>query len=188
MCNPSATLHTTYGEIEIELYQKKVPNTVDNFVGLATGKKKWQDPETRKTVEGEPLYNDIDFYRVIEKFIIQTGDPTNKGRGGPGYEFDDEFHEDLRHDDAGILSMANSGPDTNGSQFFITLNAQPHLDEHHSVFGKVTDGMDVVKTISEVPTDKDDKPTSKVKLNSITINDDRNHESGTRIYDPDPDR
>ena len=140
----NATLHTNRGDIEVELYDERAPNTVENFVGLATGEQEWEDGG--ETVE-EPLYDDIAFHRVIEGFMIQGGDPDESGRGGPGYSFDDEFHDELRHDSAGILSMANSGPNTNGSQFFITLDAQPHLDDRHAVFGKVTDGMDVVREI-----------------------------------------
>ena len=169
MGDVTATLHTSEGDIEVELYDERAPRTVDNFVGLATGGKTWTDPETGEEVEGEPLYDDVAFHRVIEDFMIQGGDPTETGRGGPGYEFDDEFHDDLRHDDAGILSMANSGPDTNGSQFFITLDAQPHLDGRHSVFGKVTDGMDVVREIGSVDTDANDRPQEDVVLESVSV-------------------
>jgi peptidyl-prolyl cis-trans isomerase A (cyclophilin A) len=165
----SATLHTSEGDIEIELYDERAPRTVENFVGLATGETEWTDPETGETVEGEPLYDDVLFHRVIDEFMIQTGDPTGTGRGGPGYTFDDEFHEELRHDDEGIVSMANSGPNTNGSQFFITLAPQPHLDDNHAVFGKVTDGMDVVRTIGGVETDRNDQPVEDVLLESVTV-------------------
>lgn len=167
----TATLHTTEGDVEIELYPEKVPNTVDNFVGLATGEKSWEHPETGELVDGRPLYDDVPFHRVIDGFMIQTGDPEGTGRGGPGYTFDDEFDESLRHDDAGVVSMANRGPDTNGSQFFITLDAQPHLDDSHAVFGTVTDGMDVVRAIGNVDTDRNDVPAEEVRLESVTVHD-----------------
>ncbi|NGM68235.1 peptidylprolyl isomerase [Natronolimnobius sp. AArcel1] len=170
MGDVTATLHTNKGDIEVELYDERAPSTVDNFVGLATGGKTWTDPESGEEVDGEPLYDDVAFHRIIEGFMIQGGDPTETGRGGPGYQFDDEFHDDLRHDDAGILSMANSGPNTNGSQFFITLDAQPHLDGRHSVFGAVTDGMDVVEEIGSVDTDPNDKPREEVVLESVSVN------------------
>ncbi|NKE34279.1 peptidylprolyl isomerase [Natronococcus sp. JC468] len=169
MSNVTATLHTSKGDIEVELYDERAPRTVDNFVGLATGGQEWTDPETGEEVEGEPLYDDVLFHRIIDGFMIQGGDPTETGRGGPGYQFDDEFHEELRHDDAGVLSMANSGPDTNGSQFFITLDAQPHLDDRHAVFGKVTDGMDVVEAIGNVETDANDRPREDVVLESVSV-------------------
>ncbi|PCR92134.1 peptidylprolyl isomerase [Natrinema ejinorense] len=169
MGDVTATLHTNKGDIEVELYDERAPRTVDNFVGLATGGKTWTDPETGEEIEGEPLYDDVAFHRVIEDFMIQGGDPTETGRGGPGYQFDDEFHDELRHDDEGILSMANSGPDTNGSQFFITLAPQPHLDDRHAVFGKVTDGMDVVHEIGNVNTDANDQPKTDVVLESVDV-------------------
>jgi len=171
MSDLTATLHTSKGDIEIELYPEKVPNTVENFVGLATGEKSWKHPETGERIDDEPLYDDVPFHRVIDGFMIQTGDPTGTGRGGPGYTFDDEFHEDLRHDSAGVVSMANSGPNTNGSQFFITLDAQPHLDDRHAVFGSVTDGMDVVREIGSIPTDAQDNPSQEVLLESVTVHD-----------------
>jgi len=170
MSELTATLHTTEGDIEIELFDERAPRTVENFVGLATGDCEWEDPETGKT-RTDPLYSDIPFHRIIDGFMVQTGDPTGTGRGGPGYTFDDEFHPELRHDSAGIVSMANHGPDTNGSQFFITLAAQPHLDDRHAVFGEVVDGMDVVEAIGNVPTDGDDRPTEPVTLESVTIHD-----------------
>jgi len=169
MANPTATLHTNHGDITVELFEDRAPNTVGNFIGLATGSKEWTDPESGETVENEPLYDDVLFHRVIEGFMIQGGDPTGTGRGGPGYQFDDEFHDDLTHDSAGILSMANSGPNTNGSQFFITLDATPHLDGKHSVFGEVTDGMDVVEEIGSVRTDGKDKPYDDVVLQSVDV-------------------
>ncbi|MFC7046898.1 peptidylprolyl isomerase [Halobacteriaceae archaeon GCM10025711] len=169
MSDLTATLHTSKGDVEIELYEDEVPNTVENFVGLATGEKAWTDPETDEEKEGEPLYDDILIHRVIEGFMIQMGDPTGTGRGGPGYTFDDEFHDDLSHDEAGVVSMANRGPNTNGSQFFITLDATPHLDGKHAVFGKVVDGMDVVRDIGSLPTDRNDKPQEDVYLESVTV-------------------
>ncbi|AXR79371.1 peptidylprolyl isomerase [Natrarchaeobaculum sulfurireducens] len=164
-------MHTSEGDIDIELEAERAPRTVENFVGLATGDRTWTDPETGDEREGEPLYDDVPFHRVIDDFMIQTGDPLGTGHGGPGYQFDDEFHPDLRHDDAGILSMANSGADTNGSQFFITLEATPHLDDRHSVFGRVTDGMDVVHEIGGVETDDADRPTEDILLESVSVHD-----------------
>lgn len=168
MSELTATLHTSEGDIEIELFDERAPNTVENFVGLATGEKEWEHPDSGETME-KPLYDDVEFHRIIEDFMIQTGDPTGTGRGGPGYTFDDEFHDDLRHDSPGKVSMANRGPDTNGSQFFITLAAQPHLDDKHAVFGEVTDGMDVVEKIGNADTDMHDRPTSPIHLESVEI-------------------
>jgi peptidyl-prolyl cis-trans isomerase A (cyclophilin A) len=176
-----ATLHTSEGDIEVELYDEKAPTTVENFLRLAEHDPAadadpapdtvtWEDPDTGE-VRGDSLYAGAEFHRVIEGFMIQGGDPTGTGRGGPGYQFEDEFHDDLSHDGPGVLSMANSGPDTNGSQFFITLDAQPHLDGSHAVFGRVTDGMDVVEAIGAVETDADDRPTEPVTIESVTIHD-----------------
>ena len=165
----TATLQTSMGDVAVKLYGYRAPRTVENFVGLAAGTRAWVDPETGDRVDGEPLYEDVLVHRVIDDFVIQTGDPTGTGRGGPGYQFADEFHEDLRHDGPGVLSMANSGPDTNGSQFFITLAATPHLDDRHSVFGQVTDGMAVVRAIGAVETDANDRPVDPVVLESIDV-------------------
>jgi peptidyl-prolyl cis-trans isomerase A (cyclophilin A) len=143
-----AKLHTTKGTIEIELYPAKAPKTVGNFVGLAEGTVAWNQPDG-KPGEG-PLYKDVKFHRIIPNFMLQGGDPTGTGRGGPGYQFEDEFDPSLRHDGPGVLSMANAGPGTNGSQFFITTTATPHLNDRHSVFGRVTGGMDVVKALEAV--------------------------------------
>ena len=183
MSDLTATLQTTHGDIEIELFDDKVPTTVENFVGLAEGADDydgteigpgtgaWEDPDSgEKRID--PLYTDIEMHRLIDGFMIQTGDPTGTGRGGPGYTFDDEFHDDLRHDGAGIVSMANRGPNTNGSQFFITLDAQPHLDDKHAVFGEVIDGMDVVEEISSIPTNSQDQPQEEVLLESVEIHGD----------------
>ncbi len=166
---PSAVLHTSHGDIEMDLYAERAPETVENFVGLATGERTWEHPETGETHNEEPLYDDIPVHRVIEGFMIQMGDPTGTGRGGPGYTFDDEFHEELRHDSPGTVSMANRGPDTNGSQFFITLDETPHLDDRHAVFGEVTDGTDVVREIGQLPTDGSDEPVEDVVLESVSI-------------------
>ncbi|MFB6104794.1 MAG: peptidylprolyl isomerase [Halobacteriaceae archaeon] len=171
----TGTLHTSEGDIDVELFDERAPRTVANFVGLATGERAWDDPETGDRIEGQPLYDDVIFHRVIEGFMVQGGDPTGTGRGGPGYEFDDEFHEELTHDGPGVLSMANAGPNTNGSQFFITLAAQPHLDGRHPVFGEVTAGMDVVEAIGSVPTDEDDRPQTEVSLASVTVHDAYDH-------------
>jgi peptidyl-prolyl cis-trans isomerase A (cyclophilin A) len=176
-----ATIHTSEGAIDVELYDDRAPTTVENFLNLARHDPAadddpapetvtWEDPESGET-RGDSLYAGTTFHRVIEDFMIQGGDPTGTGRGGPGYQFDDEFHDDLGHDGPGVLSMANSGPNTNGSQFFITLDAQPHLDGRHAVFGEVTDGMDVVEAIGDVDTDANDKPTSEVTIDRVEIHD-----------------
>lgn len=170
MGTPTATIHTTRGNIEVELYAERAPRTVENFIGLATGDIEWTHPDTGESMD-TPLYDDVPFHRVIDDFMIQTGDPVGTGRGGPGYTFDDEFHPELRHDSPGTVSMANRGPDTNGSQFFITLDAQPHLDDRHAVFGAVIDGMDVVREIGAVETDGDDRPVDQILLESITIHE-----------------
>ncbi len=152
MGNVTATLHTNKGDIDVELYDDRAPSTVDNFVGLATGGKTWTDPESGDEVDGEALYDDVAFHRVIEDFMIQGGDPTETGRGGPGYQFDDEFHDELRHDDAGILSMANSGPNTNGSQFFITLGPQPTSTTATPFSAKsLTAWMSLRKSVASTP-------------------------------------
>ncbi|MDS0294138.1 peptidylprolyl isomerase [Halogeometricum luteum] len=168
MSNPTATLHTTRGDIVVELFEERAPRTVENFIGLATGEKEWKDPETGEE-RTDSLYEGTVFHRVISDFMIQGGDPEGTGRGGPGYQFDDEFHDELRHDSAGKLSMANSGPNTNGSQFFITLDAQPHLDDRHAVFGEVVEGMDVVEEIGSLPTDRNDKPMKDVEIESVDV-------------------
>ena len=176
------TLHTSEGDVQVELFDDRAPRTVENFLELARHDPAadaepapdtvtWEDPETGE-VRGDSLYEGAEFHRIIEDFMIQGGDPTGTGRGGPGYEFDDEFHDDLRHDAAGKLSMANSGPDTNGSQFFITLDAQPHLDGKHAVFGEVAEGMDVVEAIGTKPTGREDEPLDDVLIESVTIHDD----------------
>jgi peptidyl-prolyl cis-trans isomerase A (cyclophilin A) len=160
---------TSEGKFTIQLYDQDAPKTVENFVGLATGAKEWTDPRTgRKSTA--PYYNGTVFHRVIDGFMIQGGDPLGQGTGGPGYKFADEFHAKRRHDKAGVLSMANSGPNTNGGQFFITLAPTPWLDNKHSVFGEVTDGMDVVKKIGSTATSKPgDRPVKPITIESVTI-------------------
>lgn len=163
-----AHFETSLGNFTVELFDAKTPNTVANFVGLAEGTREWTHPQTKEKHK-KPYYDGIIFHRVINGFMIQGGDPLGQGYGGPGYQFDDEFHPDLRHDKAGILSMANAGPRTNGSQFFITLGPTPHLDRKHSVFGVVTEGLDVVKKIGATPVDRQDRPTTPVVMNRVWI-------------------
>ncbi len=157
----SALFKTTMGEFEIELFHEKCPETVWNFINLAEGRQ-----ETKK--EG-PFYNGLIFHRVIEGFMIQGGCPNGNGMGGPGYKFKDECRSDLKHSIEGVLSMANAGPGTNGSQFFITLVPTPHLDGRHTVFGKVVKGMDIVHEIGVTPTGQMDRPVKEVKINSVEI-------------------
>ena len=163
-----AQFDTSEGSFTIRLFEKEAPKTVANFVALAEGTKEWQDPQSgqKKT---EPFYNGVVFHRIIEGFMIQGGDRLGTGTGGPGYKFADEFHPSLRHKGTGILSMANSGPNTNGSQFFITLGPTPHLDNRHSVFGEVSDGLDIVKRIGSVATGPNDRPRKEVVINAVTI-------------------
>lgn len=153
MANPIAVFETNHGTFEIELFEDKAPVTVKNFIDLAE----------------KGFYDGLIFHRVIDGFMIQGGDPNGMGTGGPGYTIPDEFHKDLKHDSEGVLSMANAGPNTGGSQFFITLAATPWLDGHHSVFGKVVKGMDVVREIGKVDTDFQDKPLAKVVMEKVTI-------------------
>ena len=153
-----AVFDTTEGTFKIELFAVQAPRTVENFVSLAEG-----------TKTGKPFYDGTIFHRVIPDFMIQGGDPEGTGRGGPGYRFADEFHPELKHSKPGILSMANAGPNTNGSQFFITVAATPFLDNRHSVFGEVTEGYDVVKKISQAPRNRQDRPVKEVRVKSVKI-------------------
>jgi peptidyl-prolyl cis-trans isomerase A (cyclophilin A) len=160
---------TSEGSFTVRLFDSEVPNTVANFVGLAEGTKEWTDPKSGKKVK-RPYYDGLVFHRVIDGFMIQGGDPLGTGTGGPGYKFADEFHPTLRHSKAGILSMANAGPNTNGGQFFITLVPTPWLDNRHSVFGEVVDGMDVVQKIGSTPTSKPgDRPLKPIAIERVTI-------------------
>jgi peptidyl-prolyl cis-trans isomerase A (cyclophilin A) len=163
-----AEFQTTEGNFTIRLYDAEAPNTVANFVGLAEGTKEWTDPRTNKKVT-QPYYDGIIFHRVIDGFMIQGGDPLGQGVGGPGYNFADEFHPSLRHNKAGILSMANRGPNTNGGQFFITLGPTPHLDNRHTVFGEVTEGIDVVRKIGSSATGAADRPVKDIVINKVKI-------------------
>jgi peptidyl-prolyl cis-trans isomerase A (cyclophilin A) len=163
-----ANLKTNMGNVVVLLFEEKAPKTVANFVDLATGAKEWVDPKSRQQVK-HPLYNGTLFHRVIPDFMIQGGDPLGTGTGGPGYRFADEFHPDLRHSKAGILSMANAGPNTNGSQFFITHKATPWLDGKHSVFGEVIKGQEVVNAIANAPRDPRDRPLKDIVLLEVSI-------------------
>ena len=166
----TATLHTTLGDIVIELFPNHAPKTVENFVGLATGAKEWTDPRTGKK-STEKLYNGTIFHRVISGFMLQGGDPLGQGFGGPGYQFADEFHGELQFDRPYILAMANSGPGTNGSQFFITVAPTTWLNRKHTIFGEVKDeaSQAVVDAIGATPTGAQDKPVTPVVINSVTI-------------------
>lgn len=157
----TAIFKTNQGEFEVELYAKECPETVWNFVNLAEGR--------QETSRKGPFYDGLIFHRVIENFMIQGGCPEGSGRGGPGYRFQDEFQPGLRHNSAGILSMANAGPGTNGSQFFITLVPTPHLDGRHTVFGKVVKGMDVVNKIGKTATGPMDRPVKDIVIEKLTI-------------------
>lgn len=163
-----AIIYTSMGDIVCRLFDKTAPKTVANFIGLATGKKAWTDTESG-TLKHTPLYSGTTFHRVIPGFMIQGGDPEGNGEGTPGYKINDEIDPNRSFDKPGILAMANSGPNTNGSQFFITVAPQPHLDGHYSIFGEVVSGQDVVDAISQVQRDEDDKPLIPVKILRIAI-------------------
>ena len=158
MSETYALFDTTEGKFKAKLFADKAPKTVENFVTLADG-----------TKTGKPFYNGLIFHRVIPNFMIQGGCPEGSGRGGPGYKFADEFHPALKHDKPGLLSMANSGPNTNGSQFFVTVAETSWLDRKHAIFGEVVEGYDVVEKISNSPRDSSDRPKKEVKINTVTI-------------------
>jgi peptidyl-prolyl cis-trans isomerase A (cyclophilin A) len=163
-----AIFETSQGNIVVRLLEKEAPKTVENFIGLAEGTKEFTDESTgRKTKKN--FYDGLAFHRVIPQFMIQGGCPQGTGRGGPGYKFPDEFHPSLNHSKAGKLSMANSGPGTNGSQFFITVAATPWLDNKHTIFGEVLEGQDVANKISNLPRDSNDRPKTAVVLEKVRI-------------------
>lgn len=165
-----ATLHTNFGPIRLELFPNHAPKTVRNFVELAEGTREYIDPRTGQPGKG-PYYDGTISHRVIAGFMIQMGDPTGTGRGGPGYQFADEFHPDLRFDRPYLLAMANAGPGTNGSQFFITVAPTPHLNNRHTIFGQVADeaSAKVVEAISNTPTDPRDRPLNDVIIERVEI-------------------
>jgi peptidyl-prolyl cis-trans isomerase A (cyclophilin A) len=163
-----ATLKTSMGDVVVQLFDDKAPKTVGNFVELASGAKEWTDPKTREKTK-RPLYNGTVFHRVIPGFMIQGGDPLGNGTGGPGYRFEDEFHPELKHSKPGMVSMANAGPNTNGSQFFIIHKATPWLDGKHSVFGEVVKGQNVVDAIANGARDFRDRPLKDVVIQEVVI-------------------
>jgi peptidyl-prolyl cis-trans isomerase A (cyclophilin A) len=165
-----ATLHTTLGDVTVKLFSKDAPQTVQNFVGLASGEKEWTDPNTHQKGT-HPLYNGTIFHRVIPGFMIQGGDPTGTGRGDPGYRFEDEFQSGRTFDKPGLLAMANSGPNTNGSQFFITDSTPAHLNNHHTIFGEVVAGYDVVEKIAHVQAGPGNRPVTEVKINTVELSE-----------------
>ena len=170
MAQQTATLHTNHGDINVELFGDQAPQTVANFVGLALGSKEYTDPSTGAKKTGK-FYDGLTFHRVIDGFMIQGGCPLGTGTGGPGYKFADEFHPDLVFSKPYLLAMANAGPGTNGSQFFITVGPQPHLNRKHTIFGEVADksSRDVVNEISQVRTGRGDRPVNPVIIRSVTI-------------------
>lgn len=173
-----ARLVTNQGTIIVRLHETLAPKTVANFVGLATGTIPWRDTLSGQTMQGSPLYDGVRFHRVIPDFMVQCGDPLSRstdarvrmrwGTGGPGYQFEDEFHPELKHDKPGVMSMANAGPGTNGSQWFITERPTPHLNNKHTVFGQVVAGADVVPRIARVPCEGS-KPIDDVVLQRVEI-------------------
>jgi peptidyl-prolyl cis-trans isomerase A (cyclophilin A) len=168
----TATLHTNHGDIAIELFPDQAPKTVANFVGLASGTKEYRDPQTGRPTKGN-FYDGVTFHRVIDGFMIQGGCPTGTGTGGPGYTFKDEPHPELVFDKPYLLAMANAGPGTNGSQFFITVGPTPHLNRKHTIFGEVTDPASraVVDEIASVQTGRGDRPVDPVVINSVDISE-----------------
>ena len=168
MADTYATLKTSKGDIRVRLFPDTAPKTVENFVGLATGQRVWRDPRSGAE-QHRPLYEGTIFHRVIPDFMIQGGDPLGTGRGGPGYEFEDEVGGSRRFDRPGYLAMANAGPNTNGSQFFITQAPTPWLTGKHTIFGEVVEGMDVVDSIAAAPRDASDRPREEIRIERVEI-------------------
>ena len=166
-----ATMKTNKGDMVIRLFAKDAPVTVENFVGLATGEKEWTDPRTRQKVTGKPLYDGVIFHRVIPNFMIQGGDPLGQGTGDPGYRFQDEFQSGRTFDKVGLLAMANAGPNTNGSQFFITTATPTYLNNRHTIFGEVISGYEVAVAISNVARGPRDRPNEDVVIKTISVSD-----------------
>ncbi|MGV3621216.1 MAG: peptidylprolyl isomerase [Archangium sp.] len=166
-----ATMVTNNGTVVLKLFPKDAPKTVKNFIGLSTGEREWRNPATGEMKKGVPLYNGTTFHRVIEGFMIQGGDPLGTGIGNPGYQFEDEFQSGRVFDRVGLLAMANAGPGTNGSQFFITTSTPTYLNNKHTIFGEVVKGYDVVEAISKVPKGRGDKPVQPVIIEKITISE-----------------
>ena len=165
-----AKFDTTEGAIVVRLFTKDAPKTVENFVGLATGEKQWTHPGTGEAMKGKPLYDGTIFHRCIKDFMIQGGDPLGRGTGGPGFKFADEFQSKRRFDKPGLLAMANSGPNTNGSQFFITVIPTTWLNDKHTIFGEVIEGQNVVEKVANViPKGPGDKPRTDVVVKKLTI-------------------
>lgn len=163
-----ATFDTNRGTFKVKLFADKAPKTVENFVGLAEGTKEFTDPKTGEKVK-RPYYDGLVFHRVIKDFMIQGGCPLGTGTGGPGYKFGDEFHPELKHSKPGLLSMANAGPGTNGSQFFITTVPTPWLDNKHTIFGEISEGYDIVDAIGKTKTGPMDRPAEPIVINKVTI-------------------
>ncbi|WP_164020117.1 peptidylprolyl isomerase [Pyxidicoccus trucidator] len=165
-----ATLKTSQGDIIVRLFSKDAPKTVANFVGLASGEKEWRDPQSGK-MSKKPMYDGTVFHRVIPDFMIQGGDPTGTGMGDPGYRFEDEFKSERGFNKVGLLAMANAGPNTNGSQFFITTTTPTYLNNKHTIFGEVVQGYDVVTKIGGVARDNRDRPQTPVVINRVVLSD-----------------
>ena len=168
MADTHATLKTSKGDIRVALFPDTAPKTVENFIGLATGSRAWTDPKTGQE-QRRPLYDDTVLHRVIPQFMVQGGDPLGTGRGGPGYQFEDEVAGPHRFDKPGYLAMANAGPNTNGSQFFITQIPTPWLDGKHTIFGEVVEGMEVVDAIASADRDPSDRPAEELRLERVIV-------------------